>query len=384
MRARERLLAALTQRETDRVSWAPQTTRTFFLGIEEYGRRFRSAELTGPIDPYLVPEELAYRVAWYRNRGMDFIDWLPPPLTMSSHRVRLRDRSEGSRRHREIETPVGALESIEEYSESAKAPHPVSYLLKGPDDFRAYEYFLEDLTYEPRETEVKERLRIIGDDGVALFFGPNSAVQQLLLGDLGIEATIFCVHDHRAALGRLIDVVHRTNLQMCGVMARSAAEVFVSGNVTGTGMISPWIYRELVVPYISEYARLLRDARKVVVSHASGEPIGAIAGDILATGVCGIHGLALASPQESISLAVQWAGRVTAWGGFDPAFLARARPQEAAARTQSLLDDWPGGFPLILGSSDDCVEGTAEDVFTVIAAEAARRRLASPRRPAPA
>lgn len=374
MTSRERLLAVLRHGETDRVPWAPQTTRTFFLAIGEYERRFRSEDLPGPIDHYLVPEELAFRVAWYRERGMDFIDWLPPAISCHSSRVQIRERLDGPRRYREIETPVGSLTSVDEYHEEAKTSHPLSYLVKGVQDFRAYEYLMEDERYEDRHAEMAERLRIIGDGGVALVGGPNSPLQHFVLGDLGIEGTIYAVTDHRSAFERLLGVVHRRNLEACRRMLQGPGEVFITGNVTGTGMISPWIYRELAQPFVAEYVTLIHGAGRIAVSHASGEPVSAILADILATGVDALHGTALPRGLDPATFAEAWGGRIAAWGGLDPAFLAAAGPREAAAEAERLIATWAGTVPLILGSTDDCVPGTREENFSAVSASVAARQ----------
>ena len=369
MTSRERLLTALRHGVPDRVPWAPQTTRTFFLGIEEYRGRFESEELWGPIDSYLVADELRYRLGWYREMDGDFIDWLPSAVKVQyDGRVAVAGKRQGDLIYREVQTPVGCLAAEAVYSEAAKTSHPVRYLIQGPEDFRAYEYLLEAKHHEPNFSELAQRLEIIGDAGVALTSGASAPIQELLLGDLGIQGVIFALYDHRREFEHLMSVMHRTNLECCRLLAKSPAQVFIVGNVTGTGMISPWIYDELVAPYVAEYVAILHEAGKLAVSHASGEPLKPILAGVKGTGIDAVHGVALPNDRHCAAAAIRdaWGRCLTTWGGFDPAFLAAASADAAAEEAERVINQMLPESNLILGTTDDCVAGTPFESFQAI------------------
>ncbi len=378
MTARERIIAVLEGRPPERVPWAPQLTRTFFLGIPAYADRFRAPDLPGPIDHYLVPEELAWRVAWYRARGAAFVDWLPPGVSVRQERCRRTERIDGDRLFVELATPIGTLTAELVATGETGSYHPLKLLVRGPEDLRIYEYAVKDRTFEDRHAEVRERLRIIGDAGVALVNGPGAPLQRLLLGDLGIEGSLLALADHPREMESLMRAMHESGVAQCRLLAGSPARILVTGNVTGTGMLSPELYRRHVQPCVTEYAAILRGTGKLPVSHASGEPVAPIGGPVRATGVAAVHGLDLGAA-EAEALAVSWAGArdgsrgPAAWGGLSPAFLARATPTEAAHAAQAVLARTRGCLGLVLGSTDDCVAGTTEVVFEAVAraAEAA-------------
>lgn len=366
MTGRERILAVLEGRRPDRAPWSPQLTRTFFLGVAEYADRFRSPDLPGPIDRYLVPDELAWRVAWYRARGAAFQDWLPPGAWWRYERCRSTERVDGGRVFTELATPVGTLTAELAASRESGSFHPVKHLLAGPDDLRVYEYAVKDLVYEDRHEEVRRRLAIIGEAGVALVNGPSAPLQRLLLGDLGIERTILALADHPREMASLMAAMHESALAHCRMLCGSPARVVVTGNVTGTGMLSPELYRRHVGPCVAQYAAMLRAAGKLPVSHASGEPVAPIRDDVRATGVAAVHGLALEGG-EADELAERWSSGPAAWGGLSPAFLARATPEEAARAAEEVLARARGRLGLALGSTDDCVAGTPAAVFEAVA-----------------
>jgi hypothetical protein len=372
MTGRERILAVLEGRLPDRVPWAPQLTRTFFLGIPAYAGRFQSPDLPGPIDRYLVAEELAWRVAWCRARGAAFVDWLPPGAWGRQERCRRTERIVGDRLFVEVATPIGTLTAEFAATSEAGSYHPVKLLVGGPDDLRVYAYAVKDTMYEDRHAEIRERLAIIGDAGVALVNGPGAPLQKLLLGDLGIEGSLLALADHPREMAALMSAMHERGLAQCRLLAGTPARVVVTGNVTGTGMLSPELYRAHVQPYVAEYAVVLRAAGRLPVSHASGEPVASIAGLVRATGVAAVHGLDLGA-EEAAALTASWAVAPggdrgpAAWGGLSPAFLARATPAEAARAAEAVLARTRGRLDLVLGSTDDCVAGTSEAVFEAVA-----------------
>jgi hypothetical protein len=382
---RGRIVAALEGRRPDRVPWAPQLTRTFFLGVAEYADRFRDPALPGPIDDHLVEDELAWRVAWYRARGAAFVDWLPPGAWGRQERCRRTERLVGNRLLVELVTPIGTLDAELVASGESGSFHPVKLLVRGPDDLRVYTRAVQDRVFDDRHDEVRRRLAIIGDAGVALVNGPSAPLQKLLLGDLGIEGSLLALADHPREMAALTAAMHEAGLAQCRLLAASPARVVVTGNVTGTGMLSPALYREHVAPYVAEYAAILRAAGKLPVSHASGEPVAPIAAAVRATGVAGVHGLDLAA-DEAAALAAAWGGGVdraaaprgpaddgprargpAAWGGLSPAFLARATPDEAARAAAAVIARVGDSLPLVLGSSDDCVAGTPPAVIEAVA-----------------
>jgi hypothetical protein len=278
----------------------------------------------------------------------------------------------------EVATPIGTLTAELAATSEAGSFHPVKLLVGGPDDLRVFAYAVRDTVYEERHAEIRQRLAIIGDAGVALVNGPSAPLQRLLLGDLGIEGSLLALADHPLEMASLMRAMHESGLAQCRQLADTPARIVVTGNVTGTGMLSPDLYREHVLPYVTEYAAILRAAGTLPVSHASGEPVAPIGGPVRATGVAAVHGLDLGDA-EAEALAAAWAGAPggargpAAWGGLSPAFLARATPADAARAAQAVLARTRGRLALVLGSTDDCVAGTTELVFEAVAraAEAA-------------
>ncbi len=213
---RERIVAVLEGRLPDRVPWSPQLTRTFFLGIREYAERFRSPDLPGPIDHYLVPDELAWRVAWYRARGAAFQDWLPPGTTARHERCRRTERVVGDRLLVELATPVGTLTAELAATSEAGSYHPVKLLIDGPDDLRVFAYAVKDtIVRGSARRDAAAARRSSASAGVALMNGPSAPLQRLLLGDLGIEGSLLALADHPREMASLMSAMHESGLAQC-------------------------------------------------------------------------------------------------------------------------------------------------------------------------
>ncbi len=368
MNSRQRLIKSFNGEKTDKTPWSFQSTRTFFLGIPEYKEKFATEEIKGPIDPYLNEEELRFRVDFYQSVGADFQDWLPRAVNTKQNKLKTKVKKENNTTIITHKTPVGTLTAITSYKDEAISSHPVKYPIENFDDLDPYIYMVKDREFEPNYEEMKKRLEVIGGDGVALTIFPNSPLQNLLLGDIGIERTFYFLHDYREKMEELISAMHQKNKEFCKLLADSPARVFCDPGVTGTGMLSPELYREFVVPYTKEYVDILHKKNKIAISHASGEPLKHILDDIKETEIDAVHGMWLNQERDGkiANFIKSWDTDVTIFGGLDANFLARSSSEEVEKRVTYLLEEIKSHPAYVVGSSDDIVNGTpVENLETV-------------------
>ncbi len=361
MTSRERILAVLEHHLPDKIPWMPLATRTFFLSLSDYRKKFHSDKNWGTIDRCLIPEELKYRVNTYQKIGADFMDWLPPVYRTKRQKVKEKETRSKDKVCRDYETPIGNLTQEFNVSNLASAAWCSKLLITSKEDFKVFEYILKNSVYEIDDEDVKKRMRIIGEKGVAFWGAPSAPIQQLLIGgELGVEGTILALHDSKLQLEYLMKVMDKKNEQLCRILSDSSGKTFLGGNVIGTGMISPEIFQRYALPYIEKYAQILHQKDKIVIGHASGEPIKNILGHIDKAGIDALHGISL-SPTGDVNISEirqVWNDRIVIIGGLDVHFLATAKPEKIKSRVKSIIDEVMPQGNFIFGTADDIAYGT--------------------------
>ena len=354
--SRQRTLTVLRGGKADRTPWIPLCSGRFFSSLPEY-RKFivDGREAVGQEYTY---DALRFRVEFYREIGADYMEWgTPSGYRVVRSKVEMRRTEEDGEVRTEYRTPIGSLTSVWVYSEEGHTYFPKKDLLERPDDFRVYEYIVEDTAYEPDYEDLEERLEVVGEDGVLFVWAPAPPLKDFLLGTMRLERAIFALADHPKQFGHLMDVVHRKNMELCEVLADSPAQVFVDTAVTGTGMISPDIFERYYLPYTREYAEVFHSRGKLYLNHASGEPVRDILDLIRQSGIDGLYGLSYSSGMK-LSEVRESLRDMVVMGGIDPNFIASSTPDEIEAWTKYVLKDVAPADRFILGTADDVPYGT--------------------------
>ena len=255
---------------------------------------------------------------------------------------------------RTYEIPGRTLKETGLFTEqSPYLPFPVEPLIKDVEDMQAYEYVVKRRRFEPNYDAFAQEDKRIGDEGIATDSGLTSPIQELLQHLIGIEAfyTTFYT-DHLPELESLMDVMHESNLRAYEVMAMSPAEVVIDYENTSTSFISPTSHRQYVSPCINDYADLLHEKDKILLTHRCGT-LKALVDAIRDERDDGVVDI---SPEPTGDLPL-WEAR-EAWrdkvvlGGFDATFLTSWTPEQNRDYAREILEKSKGTDRLILGSAD--------------------------------
>ena len=363
MKSRERILKVLRGERPDRIPWMPLMYHTYFASLPEYRDKFglQADDITAPLDtPDQVLEELAFRVSYTQSLGADFMDWggISPHHTVYDAEVRFEQVQEGDMRLDRFITPIGSISQKHWFSRSGKTYFRSEGLLRTVEDYRVFAYAIEHSRLVPDFAVLDAFLEVIGDAGVAFVKTEAAPIKHWLLGEMMVEDLAYALADHPAELGQLEAVAHARNLEMCRIEARSRAQVFEDFAVTGTGMISPAIYRDHYLQFHKECARILHAGGKVFLDHTSGEPLRGIVHMVAESEVDGLYGLSLPEfghgDMTLAELRAVMGPRVTLFASMEPHLLATGTMQEVQEAAKRVLDLCAEvGGPLILGTADD-------------------------------
>ena len=163
-----------------------------------------------------------------------------------------------------------------ELTASWRSGHPVTYPVETLADLEVLTRIWAHSRYEEvQDSRPEESLRRveerIGDDGLYVATTAPSPVQQLIEGDLGLERFCYFLQDHPRQMEELLAAMHRCRVQEYEILARrTAAPAIVPVENTSSTLTSPSMYRQLSLPQIAEYARIVHKHGRKFILHMCG------------------------------------------------------------------------------------------------------------------
>lgn len=364
MTSRERILKALKGEKVDRIPWVPLCSRTFFLSLPEYKKRFplKWWEKNEGLSEDLREEELRFRVNFYRKIGADFIQWGGgDACKIERPNIKAERKQKNNNLFIKYKTPIGELSEELVFTRESHTLYRKNYLLKGTQDFSIYKYLIKDTVFTSCNEKAQRLLDIIGESGVIFSTTADPPLQDWICSLLGTEGTIFGLFDHKKEIEELIELQHKKNLEYCKILAKSPLKIFLHQASWNIGRISPKIYKKYYSPYLKKYNGILHQRNKICLDHISGErlkPYISLIEGINLDGLCGFVFPPRHGDLKLSDICARWEEKMIVIGGLDSDFLARAKVEEVKEKTKQILDEIGSAKNFILGAADDIVYGT--------------------------
>lgn len=364
MTSRTRILKILKKEKTELIPWIPLCPRTFFLSLPQYRKKFpiRWWEEDMGLSRGLMEEELEFRVNFYQDIGADFMQWCGGwACRMETPHVRIQREQKGNNLFVKYKTPIGEL--FQEWTFTHES-HTLCFkgrLLKSIEDFRVYQYLIEDTVFKPQYGTAQNFLDIVGENGVIFADVTDPPLVRWICDVLGTEGVTFGLYDHKREIDELIELKDKKNLECCKILAKSPLRIFLHQATWSIGRISPKIYEEYYSPYLKKYDEILRREDKICLDHASGERLNPYLRLIEGVGLDGLYGLIfppISGDLELSDICVRWKDKMTGMGGMDPHFLLTADVNQIKERTKRILEEVGPFSNFILGTADATLYGT--------------------------
>ena len=165
-------------------------------------------------------------------------------------------------------TPVGTVEA---HSRSTGlASHTDKFPVETPDDARVMEYILRGRTWSFNNELFAQNDAIVGDRAAPMMFIPRVNVQKLLIEIMGVEGTIYALHDDQAMVEHLIDVINETDEPMLKVVLESPVPIINFGDNVDHHFLPPNLFERYVLPEYQRRADLFRAQGKFTHAHWDG------------------------------------------------------------------------------------------------------------------
>ena len=360
MTSKERLLAILKGGKPDRIPWSPLIDGYYVAGL---GRKITDVEAALEIgaDVMVRKTSVLARSVFVAHElpgktGAD-IPMLPLPKGVSRKSEVLGDMI-----CRTYHTPMGDLTERWKITETSPyIPFPVEYLIKGPEDIRAYMYLVEHEEFLPYFDAFNKLVLELGHRGLVTTTIPHTPVQHLLLIHIGVEVFYYMLRDRRDEMDAMMNLMHERNKEVLEIIAKSPAEVGVQYENTGTTYVSPQICEELEMPPMDEYADIMHKTGKIFLVHMCGQLRGLA--ELIGRGrQDGCIDIAQ-PPTGDWTLAdarKAWPDKIIG-GGLDSVALARETPDKVVEHVKEVLRSIAPGDGIILGSGDAVAFGTTPE-----------------------
>lgn len=373
MTVRERILAALNGQSVDRLPFVPLIGPYTLMDMPEEvaGKAF-----SGGFDPRRM-------IAASRTLGCDLmirhVAATAPLRAGAPHLeslggfappIEVKTEFKDDELSETLLTPVGSVAGRWRFTDRVGLiPHLVKYVVNNYEEMKVFHYAVDHMNTEPVAANYDSFLKIdkvIGDDGIATASISNSPLMFLIEFAWGLESTYILLHEHREEVEDILSKLHASLKRYVEVLAASPAQVVIQYENTSSTLLSPTSFRRYCLPYLNDYADILRGAGKIYLIHMCGTLRGLVndIGQGHFNGICDIAPL----PTGDITLdeaAAKLPGKAVI-GGIDPHIFISQDAEFVQAEVSNLIERIKPFRGVLLGSADVTPRGTQVENLRLI------------------
>ena len=371
MTHKDRMLAAITGRPTDRIPWAPRLDLWYRANrlAGTLPPKHRNASLMELVDDLgigfhaVVPNFRDLRSAEDdADRALGIFNLHTMPYRTELENVRREVRIDGDRTIVTYKTPVGDISTVVLYDDSMRKAgisitHVAKHAFQMPQDYAPLGYIFENARVLPNDEGYSAFAAHVGERGLAVGYvslaaSPMHLIQRELMQ---LDTFFYETHDRPDQMNRLARQIGAYWDRVFEVTSQTRAElIFLGANYDATVTYPPF-FEEHIMPWLKKYSELLRPKGKYLLTHTDGENTGLLqhyvsSGIDVADSIC---------PKPMTKLSFKevrdvFAGRITIMGGIPSVALLRSSmsDRDFEAFLDAFFEQIGRGDHLILGISD--------------------------------
>ncbi len=346
MNDRQRLLAILQGTAPDRIPWIPR------LEIW-YESRKRSQTLPAEWENKSLREierELGLGTPAREGRIYQVVH----------ENVEVEFAQQDGRTTTTYNTPVGKLQQVsvqtEERWRKGLPGVVVEHLLKGPGDYKIWEWIVENSRYVSNYHDYLEYDADIGEDGLPMVMVNLSPFYTFLESLVGYELAFYHLADYKEEVDHLLSVMAEIyKAREWPVIAQSPAQLILTDAHISSQFTPPKIFREYIYPYQRELNDFLHANGKWSAMHADADTSRIL--DLVEQAGWDMVECFVTAPMVPVTLKQArkaWGNRVVIWGGIPSILLSPSTSEEEfKSYCFDLLDTIAPGDAFILGVADN-------------------------------
>ncbi len=172
-------------------------------------------------------------------------------------------------------TPDGVLTERWGFDPLTRSYHPVEFPVKTAADLKAFRWLYTDrrLTVdEAALAKARARVAALGERGITQLGWGTTPLMHLVEHVLGPVQTAYMLADAPAAMDELIGLMHEANLALVRSVAEATpSDLVVSVENTSTTLISPTQFRRFCLPHLIDVGRAVEAAGRMHELHMCGK-----------------------------------------------------------------------------------------------------------------
>lgn len=338
MTNRERIIAALRGKETDRLPFAPLICPYFINSLPLQGYNFDIFEAMKYIGIDIIERHVLADKSYTRN-------------------LNKRTETRGKETRTYFDTPVGTIFS--ETCQTEYTSYVSKHLISCIEEAKIYQYIAENTEFSPDFEYFQTQDKRIGDYGIATPSGPITPLQDMLQYHTGIENTVYMMADYQEEMNELLATMHERNMRHYKILAECPCEAIIDYEDTSTTVMSKSMYSDYSAPMIDDYADILHSGGKIFITHMCGK----LSGFAKLIGQGKMDGIDSVCPPTTGDL-WPWDARSifgkdkVIIGGIEPPSLLRMSVAESLNTVIKIIKNMPNLKSFILSTGDAVPYGT--------------------------
>lgn len=350
MKAKERILAAITGKETDRIPWSPFLAYYWDFVDQETASKgqFSFLQKIGA-DPLL--------------RGSHTL------FEMERNHCAIIEKEDSGKKFICYETPVGSLRETYTYAPTANSwfltEHPVSCA----EDVKILQYIFEHTRIVKNGGEYEKDWKKLGDEALLLPVigtGLKTAMQSMVEHWFGTVELIYGLEDYPEVIEECLAVMQQRDAETVRASLDSPAEGFIFWEDSSTTNLSPQLFARYSLPQINQWGKMIHQEGKLLIHHACGH-LRDLLPMMAESEVDAIESLS-PSPTGNIGIGDAFAKlpqEMAIIGGIEPTVLLNSTMEELRSYVLRLLSE-ANGRRYVLANSDSCPPFVEEEKFSMI------------------
>jgi len=371
MTHKQRMLAALQGRNTDRIPWAPRLD-LWYKANKRAGtlpKDFQNDSLMGITDKLdfgfhaVVPDFKDLRSLEDEvDRALGIYNLHAMPYQTVLENIKRKVHVECDRTFVEYETPVGSVRTVVLYDNTMRkagitVTHIEEHAIKNVSDYKVLGYIFENARVEKNYANYENWAGMIDQRGLAVGFvslagSPMHLIQRELMP---MDLFFYHMTDHPDEMAYLVENIEKYWERICEVVSKSPVEVVFWGANYDATVTYPPFFEQHIKPWLRKCADKLHTHGKYLLTHTDGENTGLL--ELYLDAKIDIADSICPAPMTKLTFKQTkdvFNGKISIMGGIPSIALLENSMSEAEFEMflDKFFKDIEAGEHLILGISD--------------------------------
>ncbi|NQT32606.1 MAG: hypothetical protein HQ594_02915 [Candidatus Omnitrophica bacterium] len=263
---REKMMAIFMRKKVDKIVWQPRLEHWYNVNKARgtLPKKYKDKDLLE------IYDDLGASVRYYYGSSEDLSE--PNTYLKFSYKrgVKVKEIKKSNDIYIIYETPLGQLRGKKRLGEWGCSCHYTEFPVKSVSDLKILEYMLKNTVAKFDYEFYKEAENKIGNRGVIQFYFERSPLQNCMLFYMGIENTIYALHDFPKRMEEFLKIAEEAQDQMYEVLEKCPVSVLNFGENIDARIDAPSIFREYLLPYYQRKVGQLHKAGKFCHIHMDG------------------------------------------------------------------------------------------------------------------